>query len=148
MCKAVYDIELVGPKNCPCSANICTLYFMDLSHFPEEDDLGLVLQTLVEVLSERKPIGVGFGLKLSKLNEIEETHHGTPKKCFLDVVTYWLNQNYNISKFGEPSWRKVVEVVASPAAGDNMVLATSIAQNHLRKCILDVYTVRTMSRGL
>ena len=85
---------------------------------------------MIEVSTEWKPIGVNFGLKSSKLKEIEETHHGNPKKCLFEVVTNWLNKNYNTSKFGEPSWRMVVDVVADPAAGDSSVLARSIASKH------------------
>lgn len=81
-------------------------------------------------MSQWKLIGVHFGLKLSKLNEIEEANRGDFKKCFLDMVTNWLNRNYNVSKFGEPSWRRVVKVIASPAAGENAVLATTIAKLH------------------
>lgn len=95
-----------------------------------------VLKALIEVVSEWKPIGIGFGVKSSKLKEIEETHHGIPKKCLIDVLTTWLNGNYDSDKFGKPSWRKVVEVVADPAAGDNVVLAKSIAEKHpCKQCI-------------
>lgn len=89
-----------------------------------------VLKALIEVLSEWKPIGIGFGLKSSKLKEIEETHHNNLKKCLIDVIMNWLSKNYDTSKFGDPSWRKVVEVVADSAAGDNVVLAKAIAERH------------------
>ena len=88
------------------------------------------MEALSEVISKWKLIGVGFGLKLSKLDEIEEKNRGDPMKCFLYVLTSWLNRNYNTSKFGEPSWRQVVKVLASPVAGDNVFLATSIAKLH------------------
>ena len=99
-----------------------------------EDDLRPVLKALIEVLSEWKPIGIGFGLKSSKLEEIEGTHHNNLKKCLIDVITNWLRKNYDTVKFGEPSWRKVVEIVADPAAGDNVVLAKAIAEKHPCRC--------------
>ena len=105
-------------------------YYKRTYLFPEEDDLSFVLDALNEVVSQWKIIGVHFGLKLSKLNEIEEANRGDLKKCFLDMVTNWLCRNYNVKKFGEPSWRKVVEVMANPAAGENAVLATAIATKH------------------
>jgi hypothetical protein len=101
--------------------------------FEGEDDLRAVLKALMEVLSEWKMIGIDFGIKSSKLKEIEETHHGNPKKCLVDVLTSWLNGNYDSGKFGQPSWRKVVEVVANPVAGDNVALAKRIADEHPRK---------------
>ena len=39
-------------------------------------------------------------------------------------------RNYNVERFGEPTWRAVVKVVAHPAAGDNCALALSIAKQH------------------
>ena len=35
-----------------------------------------------------------------------------------------------MERFGEPTWRAVVKVVAHPAAGDNCALALSIAKQH------------------
>lgn len=88
------------------------------------------MQVLVDVIAEWKVIGVAFRLKPSKLKEIEDSNRGNSKDCLLDVLINWLNRNYNVTKFGVPSWRRVVEVVADPAAGNNVVLATSIAKKH------------------
>ena len=89
----------------------------------------------MEVLSSWKAIGVAFRLKASKLREIEEVNRGNLKDCLIDILTNWLNRNYNVDKFGEPSWRRVVEVIANPAAGDNTVHAKSIADAHQCKCV-------------
>ena len=100
----------------------------------EEDDLYEVLEALMELVSVWKVIGVAFRLKMSKLNEIEEANHGNLRDCLINVLTNWLNRNYNADKFGEPSWRRVVEVIANPAAGNNTEHAKSIAYAHRRKC--------------
>ena len=100
----------------------------------EEDDIRELMGSLIEVLDKWKFIGVDLGLKMSKLKTIEEENRGNPKSCFLDVLTNWLNRNYNTKKFGEPSWQKVVEAVANPAAGDNVVLAETIAKKHQCEC--------------
>ena len=47
-----------------------------------------------------------------------------------EVLKNWLRRNYNVERFGEPTWRAVVEVVAHSAAGDNCALALSIARKH------------------
>jgi len=46
------------------------------------------------------------------------------------VVREWLKRNYNVGKFGEPTWRKLVEVVGSPVGGNNLKLAMKIAKEH------------------
>ena len=79
-------------------------------------------------------IGIAFGLKSSKLEEIE-ANRSNLKGRLVDVIKNWLKRSHNVSKFGEPSWRKVVEVVADPCAGDDLVLATAIAKEHQRKLI-------------
>ena len=50
--------------------------------------------------------------------------------CLTSMVTEWLKRNYNVKKFGEPTWQKLVEVVGHPAAGANKALARDIAKKH------------------
>ena len=81
------------------------------------------------MISKWEMIGLAFGLKSSKLKEIEAERSKLDGRL-IDVLRNWLNRCYNVKKFGEPSWRKVVEVVADPCAGDNLVLAKTIAEAH------------------
>ena len=46
------------------------------------------------------------------------------------MLTHWLKRNYNVKKFGEPSWQRLVEVVGHPAGGANPALASQIAEKH------------------
>ena len=46
------------------------------------------------------------------------------------MITEWLKKNYNIRKFGEPTWRWLVEAVCDPAGGANVALSRGIAQRH------------------
>ena len=46
------------------------------------------------------------------------------------MVAKWLKRNYNVKKFGEPTWQRLVEVVAHPAGGANMALARDMARRH------------------
>lgn len=39
-------------------------------------------------------------------------------------------RNYDIEKFGEPTWQQLVEAVAHPAGGANMTHAKKIAKRH------------------
>ena len=46
------------------------------------------------------------------------------------MVTEWLKRNYDVKKFGEPTWQKLVEAVSHPAGGANTALAEEIARRH------------------
>ena len=47
-----------------------------------------------------------------------------------DVLLLWLRQNYNIGKFGPPTWRLLAEAVNKKTGGNNHDLAKHIASNH------------------
>ena len=73
-------------------------------------------------------LGLALGLYQPQLVTIkgnaEDCH------CLLEVLTQWLNQNYVVQKFGEPSWQVLVKAVACPAGGRNPALASKIAQKY------------------
>ena len=46
------------------------------------------------------------------------------------MVTDWLEKNYNVKKFGPPTWKSLVDAVGHPAGGANMALAEKIAKSH------------------
>ena len=85
---------------------------------------------MMPVASSWKTIGRGLRIDSGHLNVIQESNFGKPKDCLSEMLTCWLNRNYNVERFGEPTWRAVVKVVADPAAGDNCSLALSIAGKH------------------
>ena len=88
-------------------------------------------EALADISSKWKDIGIAFRLKSGKLKAIKAECLGNPSDCLRDVLIDWLNRNYNTEKFGEPTWQRVVEVIAHPAAGGNRSLAASIAKKHL-----------------
>lgn len=72
-------------------------------------------------------IGIGLRLKVPSLEEIGKFRRG---RRMSEVVRSWLKREYNVKKFGEPSWRALVQVVANPAAGNDPKLALKIARKH------------------
>ena len=46
------------------------------------------------------------------------------------MVTCWLQHNYDTSCHGLPTWEKLVQVIGSPAGGNNTALTLTIAQQH------------------
>ena len=85
------------------------------------------------VASSWKAIGTGLRIEPGRLDTIQESNFGKPRECLSEMLTCWLKRNYNVKRFGEPTWRAVVKVVAHPAAGENCALALSIAKQHLGK---------------
>ena len=95
-----------------------------------DDDHFDILAEMMPVAGNWKTVGRSLRIDSGHLNIIQETNSGKPKECLSETLTCWLNRNYNVERFGEPTWRAVVRVVAHPAAGDNCALALSIAGKH------------------
>ena len=102
-----------------------TIYFLT-----GEDDYFDILTEMMPIAGFWKAIGRGLRIDSGRLDLIQESNPGKPRECLSEVLTGWLKRNYNVGRFGEPTWRAVVKVVAHPAAGDNCGLALSIARKH------------------
>ena len=94
------------------------------------DDLLDVLEEMMPVVNSWKAIGRGLRIDPGRLEMIQKDNSGNSKECLSEMLTCWLKRIYNVDRFGEPTWRVVVKVVARPAAGDNCALALSIAKQH------------------
>lgn len=91
-----------------------------------DDDMLDVIRALGSCKANWEDIGLRLHLKGSKLSEIKMSHPGDLTGCMRDMVQEWLKKNYNTAKFGEPSWRMIVEAVEDVDNG----LAQRIAGNH------------------
>ena len=94
------------------------------------DDLFDVKSELIPVSANWKDIGIALRLSPDTLDRIQAGSSGDPITCLTSVVTEWLRRNYNVKKFGEPTWQRLVEVVGHPAGGANKALARDIAKKH------------------
>ena len=101
----------------------------DITSVGQEDHFD-ILTEMMPIASMWKAIGRGLRIEPGRLEMISENNSGKPKECLSEMLTSWLNRNYNVERFGEPTWRAVVKVVAHPAAGDNHALALTIARKH------------------
>lgn len=70
------------------------------------------------------------------MKEIEAKYQD-PWERLCEVLMEWLKCNYNTEKFGMPTWRKVVEVVASSSGASDNALAEKIAKDH--QCESSIY---------
>ena len=75
-------------------------------------------------------LGCALGLRVSTLKEIKTNNPSDVRKALGEVINTWLAQQYTTERFGEPSWRRLVSAVASPAGGNDHLLAKTIAEDH------------------
>ena len=104
------------------------LFTPDLS-----DDLFDVQKELYPVSAKWRNIGIALRLNPNTLDRIQAEKNSDSTACLTSVVTEWLKRNYKVEKFGEPTWRWLVEAVRDPAGGENMALASDIARRHKAK---------------
>ena len=75
-------------------------------------------------------VGIALRLDLNTLDRIHKENLGRISDCLTAMVTEWLRRNYNVTKFGEPTWQWLVEAVGHPAGGENMAHARDMAGRH------------------
>ena len=103
------------------------------------DDLFSVENELSPVATKWKTIGAALRLKSDVLENIDARCSGDPCACLLEIVIEWLKRSYNVEKYGEPTWQRLVEVVVHPAGGANPGLARDIARRHKAGGMLSGY---------
>ena len=92
-------------------------------------------------------IGLGLRLHPGIIDGIDHDYSSSSSwEHMKAVVLAWLMREYNVERFGEPTWRILVHVVAHPAAGNNPAHALKIAREHSGSCtytivVLDDYNV-------
>jgi len=94
------------------------------------DDFFDVKKELITVAANWMDIGSALRLKPDTLDNIETRCSNDPHWCLDLMVKEWLKRNYNVGKFGEPTWQRLVDVVNSPAGGANRALAIDISRRH------------------
>lgn len=83
------------------------------------------------VVARWRAVGEGLRLKGGKLDEIHANYPNDTASCMGAVASEWLKKNYSVGRFGEPTWRKLVEVIGSPMGGNNLSHARKISLEHL-----------------
>ena len=93
------------------------------------DDFFSVQSELSPVATKWKSIGAALRLKSDVLENIAASN-GDPHACMSEMVIEWLKKNYDVRKYGEPTWQRLVEVVVHPSGGANSALARNMARKH------------------
>ena len=107
------------------------------------DALFDVKKALNTVSAKWMSIGIALRLDPNILDGIQAKNSGDPQACLSSVVTEWLKRNYNVERFGEPTWQWLVDAVSDPAGGGNMALAKDLARKHKPRPISGACAIRT-----
>ena len=89
-----------------------------------------MFKSITDVAPNWEPIGSLLGIHGDTLTAISNNNSASADKCLIDMVTCWLQHNYDTLRHGLPTWERLVQVIASPAGGNNATLALTIAQQH------------------
>ena len=119
-----------------------SLFFSDL------DDLFDVRKELNPVAAKWKNIGIALRLNPDILDSIQAGNSNNPQACLSSMLTEWLKGNYNVKRFGEPTWKWLVDVVGDPAGGEYMALARGIASRHEPRGMSGEYAVSYCEHNL
>ena len=88
-------------------------------------DLYDVTVQLRDVAARWRYVGLALRLRDPDLSSIAA--EGKPvMDCLTDMLRLWLNKNYDVDKYGEPSWQMLAEAVREPVGGNNPALADKI----------------------
>ena len=113
--------------------NRCCLFTLVLN-----DDLFDVKSELTPVSAHWKSIGIALRLNPNTLDSIQANNNNDSTACLTSMVTEWLKRNYNVERFGEPTWQWLVKAVGDPAGGANLALARDIAWKHKAQGMYDI----------
>ena len=95
-------------------------------------DLPNVLRALTDIKYRWEFLAVQFGLPRQIIESAWDNYPQDPNGCLMYVLAQWLKGNSDSEHFGHPSWRRVCEVTAEPAGGDNKALARKIAATDVK----------------
>ena len=98
-----------------------------------------VFEAVLPLKSVYMALGRSLRLKTADLKLIQEAYpNGSDtEQALSDTLELWLQQKYNVERFGPPTWRMLVEAADRKACGNNHDLAKKIASDHPAAGIMD-----------
>ena len=76
---------------------------------------------------------IGAALHIDRLSVIDDNNRGKVDDCLKEVVSEFLNMNYDFGNFGVPTWKLIVNAVAHRNGGASVAKALKIAAKHSSK---------------
>ena len=92
------------------------------------------MEEVLDIKSMWFDLGRSLRLRNDDLEDISKKYPNESdrdaKRALNDVLLLWLKKQYNVERFGPPTWRMLVEAVNKRSGGNNQELAKQIALNH------------------
>ena len=86
----------------------------------------------VGFLSDRwDSIGLMLGISIRTIKVIEDNHPRNNHRCLREVLTHWLQKDYDYESNGNPSWLTLRDCIKSKNGGNDIALAVDITKEHL-----------------
>ncbi len=101
--------------------------------------MGDAFKVLGPIASNFFMFGVVLHINYDIMNELRKNCEKNHREGLHGVLINYANKNYNISRFGLPTFRKLVAAVSSSSGGSNHRLAKDFAVNH--PCKLTPHTL-------
>ena len=112
-------------------------YFNILTYTGEESAAD-VKKEVITLSAKYQAVGRVLGLPVAELDKINKNCPCDCDEAFSQVIDAWLKQLYDVRRHGHPSWKELVEAVASEAGGKNPALAMKIADAHQGESLVAV----------
>ena len=100
-------------------------------YYADQDDLFDILSILKPIEARWRELGNALRLRTGFLDSIQITYSGNLHSCLNKVIDEWLKRNYNVQRFGEPTWQLLAEAVRHEAGGAHSGLADEITRKYL-----------------
>ena len=97
------------------------------------------MEAVVPIQSAYFALGRSLRLRPADLRSIQEKYpsESDAEQALSETLELWLQQKYNVARFGGPTWRMLVEAVDRRTGGNNHDLAKEIASDHPAAGIVD-----------
>ena len=116
------------------SSNCSSRLYSECGHNNTSVGVDDLVDVMNEVLSRKASyyaLGRALRIPAGELDVVRQQHQSTDIGMALnEVLLLWLRQQYNIERFGPPTWRMLVEAVESGAGLNDHALAEEIAHKH------------------
>ena len=91
----------------------------------DEDDQAEVEEALQCLHSRWREVATQLHLRNCDLASVS-VQHLEPARAMGSIVTLFLSHNYNVERFGPPTWKAIMEAVEKPSGGANVAQAERI----------------------
>ena len=105
------------------------MLYTHMKYPSDKDNLPDVTEEVLSIQSLHYHLGRALRLRNTDLKAICKKYpsESEAKKALEEVLLLWLDQQYNVQRFGGPTWKMLVEAVDMKAGGNNHELAKTIA---------------------